>query len=578
MTWQPVPATTGLLTALFAAAAGVPAMAGPSSPVEGPVRYIVTPVRTDGAIHLRVSVRFQGEADGSTRFAPPEDRFGVAEMDRWIRELEAEGEARLTSVEPGIHRVEHEPGFEVEVDYTVAFDPDSAGFIPFGPSVGPGHFHFFGSQWMARVGTTEEPRQIEVAFDDDSWEGGALGSSFGLGPGPHRAEAGDYDLDYSVIAGGDYRTRRSECRGRPVLTLVQGELEVPDERIFPLVDRIVCGQRNVFQDFDRPFFTVFMTERDDLEAGAPVLNGFTAFLEPGVEYGELRYLLAHEMVHTWFPRTARLVEAGRPDAPKARTRWFHEGFTEYLARRILKEQGLVPLSRWVERTNEDLERLSYHPYRTLSLDELEAAVREGRYTNYHHRLQYVRGALIALAWDARIRRASGGEASLLEAVREVVDRAEASDGTITTVSLASVFETHGVDAEAYLRRHLETGEPIPAPHGAFRPEYKLGVRRVPSFRPGLDVRRLLRDVTVQGLEPDAAAARAGLQEGMEVVDVDNGAPWIGRWDPEEPTVVVVETEDGERTFTFSARGPEKEIPTFLAVRRTSSRTGSPRSQ
>lgn len=525
------------------------------------VRYRIRPMRTDSLILLEITTNFPGDSDGRTRFALPDDRFGVQEMHQWIRDVQAGAGAVLEEVEPGVHRVHHEPGAEVRISYTIAYDPGEAGFVAFGPDVGPDHFHFFGSQWMARVGPGNEPRRVEVSFDAAGWAG-VLGSSYGLGPGPHSVEANDYELDYSVIAGGDYRTSRFACRGRPVLAMVHGEFDVADEAIFPLLDRIVCGQREAFDDFDRPFFTVFITERERLVAGAPVLHGFTTFMEPDISADELRGLLAHEMIHTWLPRTARLVDPERPDAPESRTRWFHEGFTEYLARLVLVRQELQPLSWLVDRTNEDLVRLAYHPYRTLTLDELDAATKERRYNNLHHRLHYLRGALLALNWDTRIRAASRGDRSLLDAVRRIVRRAQASGGTITMAEFDEAMRAFGIDPSTDIERHLERGERLAPTPGAFGPEYELVSRTAPSFDPGLDLFRMIEDWRIADIAPGGAAESAGLREGMAVVRTQNAAPWAGRWDPERPSVIVIRDDDDERPIEIRAAGPPMEIPVF----------------
>lgn len=567
------------LPAFLALAASAVLAAVPGS-AQG--RYTVEPVRTDSLIHLRVEMAFPGEADGETRLALPSDRFGVDEMHRWIRNLEPQGSADLAPIDGGRYRVRHGPGEDVRLSYEVAYDPRDAGFVAFGPSVGPDHFHFFGSQWMARLQPHEGPRDIEVRFRMRS-DLGALGSSYGIGPGPHRVRASDYDLDYSVIAGARYRTARARCRGRPIDAMIHGEFAIPDSTTFALVREIVCGQRELFQDFERPFFTVFVTERDHLVAGAPVLHGFTSFLEAEIDEAELRHLLAHEMIHTWFPRTARLIESEQRDAPEARTRWFHEGFTEYLSRITLVRQGLESPGWSVERTNEDLERLAYHPYALTTLDELEEAVREGRYASSHHRLHYRRGALLALSWDRRIRRASEGERTILDPVRDVVREARESGGTIDLDRLGEILSGYGVDALADVRRHLEGGQSIEVDGEAYAPDYELGSRRLPSFDPGFDIAATLRTGVVTGIREDGPAARAGLREGMEVADLENAAPWlgtdiaaprIGRWNPDEPTVVVVDVDGGRGRFSFSARGPDREVPTFVPSSSPSGRPGA----
>lgn len=543
----------------------------PHQDLRAQIRYTVQPMASDSITRLRVTVSAPGEADGTTRFALPEDRFGVAQMWQWIEDVAAGPGTDLHARGSGVYQLAHPPGADAEVSYTIAYDPVRAGFTPFGPSVDGAHFHFFGSQWMARVGPAkgshEVRRDVEIALQRDAW-GGSWASSFGLGPGPHRVRVSDYDLDYSVIAGGDYRTETSDCQGRPIVVAVHGKFEIPDADLFYVAGRIACAQRAVFGDYEWPSFTIFVTQRDDLEAGAPLLNGFTAFLESSTSEEELMGLLAHEMIHTWLPRSARLVEKGAPDAPENRTRWFHEGFTEYLARLALVQEGLLPRSWMLDRTNDDLERLAFQPYRTLSLDGIEAAGREGRYTAVHHRLHYVRGALLALNWDTRVRRASGGERSIVDPIRLVVETARANGGTVGVNELCEIFERFGVDAERDVERYLRGGVPLQPEPNAFGPSYELVTRELPSFEPGFDVLHWLATGEVADVTPGGPADRAGMRDGMRIVRSGNASPWHGRWNPSEPSVFLVQVDgdDGESTeprrFEVNAAGSPIEVERY----------------
>lgn len=544
--------------------------AGPGAETTPVVRYAIHPVPTDTLMHLRVSVTARGESDGTTRFALSQDRFGVPEMWRWIRDVRGDPGARLVSQGAGVYEVRHEPGDRFTVSYTVAYDPPSAGFRPFGPSVGAGHFHFFGSQWMARVGaeqgSRDVERDVEVVLEAGDWEG-SWASSFGVGPGPHRIRANDYDLDYSVIAGGDYVSRTTDCRDRPVVVVVQGDFTVAASDVSSMAGTIVCGQREIFSDFDRPFFTVFVTERPGLKAGAPLLNGFTAFLESSTSRDEFVGLLAHEMIHTWLPRTARLVDTDAEDPPESRTRWFHEGFTEYLARLMLVERELMPRSWMVERTNEDLRRLAYQPYRTSTIDDIASASLDGRYNGVHHRLHYLRGALLALNWDTRIRRNSEGDRSIVDPVRLVTETAKEGDGTIGLENFLSIFKEYGIDAASDVERHLRARIPIQPEPDAFAPGYELSARGLPEFEPGFDLVHWLEssESRVAGVTAGSAADRAGLRNGMTIVDSDNAAPWFGRWRPAERSIFVVESEDGRRRrLEILSAGEAFEVPVFLS--------------
>lgn len=131
----------------------------------------------------------------------------------------------------------------------------------------------------------------------------------------------------------------------------------------------------------------------------------------------------------------------------------------------------------------------------------------------------------------------------------------------------AILDTLGVDAGGDVRRVLHEGGPVPEEETAFRPDYEFSSRRVPAFDPGFDLAATLRTGTVEGFRQEGPAARAGLREGMRVVDLENAAPWVGRWDPAEPTVVLVEVRGERRRISFDARGPAKEVPAFLPVER-----------
>lgn len=67
---------------------------------------------------------------------------------------------------------------------------------------------------------------------------------------------------------------------------------------------------------------------------------------------------------------------------------------------------------------------------------------------------------------------------------------------------------------------------------------------------------------MEGLVSGGPAERAGLREDMRVVDRENSEPWRGRWDPDRPTIVVVDEHGSRRRFEVRAAGATVAIPEF----------------
>jgi predicted metalloprotease with PDZ domain len=454
-------------TRLVAAATVWSALAAAALPAQA-IRYTVEPVRNDTGLDLRVSMTFPGDSSGRTELLLPRDRFGVPRMHRFVHDVLVLPPARLLARDEDTLRIGHASRADISVRYTIRYDSAQAGFVAYGPSVDSRHYHFLGSQWMARVGPADSVRQFVVRVDPGNL-GGTVAGSFGIAPGEHELTSSYEDIDWTVIAGGAYREDRFSCAGKPVATLLYGPLQVPDDSIFALSRAIICGEREIFADTVQPFYTAIVIARENLRAGASFINAFSSFVWPDSRRDQIALLLAHEMMHAWLPRRLRLVpgpgEAASVDFSSfhdIRYDWFHEGFTEYLARRVLVRKGIASEDWFVTRLNADLRQLATHPYRTLPAAGLEEAARTRRYTNAHQRLSYYRGAVLAFNWDAAVRRASGGEAELVDVIRRLLAEAAVHDGRIPRPRFEEVVASFGIAAQDDVARYALGGETIPA--------------------------------------------------------------------------------------------------------------------
>jgi len=246
-------------------------------------------------------------------------------------------------------------------------------------------------------------------------------------------------------------------------------------------------------------------------------------------------------MHAWIPRKLRLVP-GAGEMPtvefstfhNVRYDWFHEGFTEYLARILLVRIGLVPQDWFGEQLNQELARLAMHPYRTISTDELEEAVRRKRFTNFHQRIGYHRGFVIAFNLDAAVRRASADSSSLVNVIRRLLTLASDS-GTLTRDDLVAAFRERGVDASGIVEKQALRGMPMLPDSTGLGPEWVLRFRERAAFDAGFDVVTSITNSMAIGVEQGGAAHAAGLREGMRIERVVNGMPWSDDWNPDLPT-------------------------------------------
>lgn len=537
----------------------VPAAATAIAPatLDYTIRPRPRPDRTD----LEITLRFRGDADGATVLELPRDRYGTPDMHLSVASVEARG-ASVEAGETAAQRViRHPPSAPVEVTYVISWDPARSEGLAYSPSVSGEHFHFMGPQWIARPEGFEGAIELRVTFSDLPAGWSAL-SSFGLGAGPHRMSDVELGRLSSFIAGGTYRVHDFACAGKPVRVGVVGKFVLDDALIFRNTERIVCAQREWMNDSEQPFFTISLTPREGIRAGTAVANAFLALIDPETTQRRLDTLLAHEMFHFWLPALSRVVAADFEDevwASKWGYQWVDEGFTEYIARRILEETGLLTRAAMVELANGDIEDYWQNPERRIPYTELRRAAEERRFMSTHQRIGYYRGSLIALDWDTRIREASGGRQSLSDVIRELVAAGAARGGQLPEADFHRLMARFGLDSAAVFASVIGRGEAPPVNARAFHPDYVLSTRTLYDFAPGFDVAASRRENVIRGVVPGGNADSAGLRDGVTLVRLENAF----YYDPEKPMRVTVREEGVERTVEFFPKGEAMEVPVYV---------------
>jgi len=334
-----------------------------------------------------------------------------------------------------------------------------------------------------------------------------------------------------------------------------------DEAILESVERIVTAQRAWMNDHNRPFYTVCLTPRDGIRAGTALANAFVCMIDPDTNANRLNVLLAHEMFHDWLLFRARVVASDLDDdvpASKWAYQWVDEGFTEYFARTILVETGLLRMEQAVALTNEDFEDYWLNEHRHFPYADLRRAAEQGRFMNTHQRIGYYRGALIALDWDTRIQQRTNGDKSLSDAMRDIIKAAIDRGGHLPETEFHAMMAQYGVDSNEAYQRYIIRGETPPANADAFGADYVLDATIMHDFAPGFDVNASEDSGRVVGVDPTGHAHGAGLRNGMELIDVRNSR----RYDPDDPMQVIVRIDGVESTIKFYPNGAPMRVPVF----------------
>lgn len=313
----------------------------------------------------------------------------------------------------------------------------------------------------------------------------ALPRAPGAGEDEPRFTAPDYDtLVDSPIYAGDGRLQRFEVDGVPHRLLHHGgEGFWDDERAAADVERIVRAHRDLWGELPYPrylFLNLIVGARGGLEH-ADSTTLMTTRWKAGTREGWLDWLglVSHELFHAWNVKRLRPVELTAFDYERevyTRGLWVAEGVTSYYDDLLVHRAGLAAREEYLKRLSRNVERLQTTPGRKLQPVELASfdawikLYRPDEHTANSAVSYYTKGAVVAFLLDAEIRRATGGERSLDDALRRAWERfgpvrGEDSGEGFTAEGLRQVLEeVAGADLDtflgSFLDRALETTEEL----------------------------------------------------------------------------------------------------------------------
>lgn len=422
--------------------------------------YTIEPIVADSSLSLEVTPSFRLPGSKSARLILPSEWQGQKELYRAIRDLEAISRDTLVQKgeDLGSRQITFPPGQVVRLRYRIAKDWegkfDSSSY--FRVVLDRSYFQVAGRNFLVYPDLAND-EELPMSLEWKSVPAGWVVVDSVAGDEPCQTViARPIKLANGLFAGGELRITKLTVEGEPVYFATRGRWEFTDSSFADLAQRIVASEREFWHDTSIPFYLITLLPSDDAPGsygGTALEDSFALFMTKNTTLDfNTKFLLAHEMFHSW--NAVKLGEI-RQDPPY----WFTEGFTDYYARLLLLRAGLIT----TEEYSRDLDSL-YHEY--LGSPVLHVTGKRAREQffedPYLQRLAYLRGDFLALRWDQRIRKRSGGKESLDSAMRGLFQQAKRKEVVLTDDFLGSYFSSYlGPDGPEEVEKYIADGETIP---------------------------------------------------------------------------------------------------------------------
>lgn len=272
-------------------------------------------------------------------------------------------------------------------------------------------------------------------------------------------------------------------------------------------------------------------------------HSFVATFDSHTEPMNLKLTLSHEMLHTY------IGGLGGHEDSNLENSWFSEGLAVYYQRTLPLRFGQISTQSFLADLNKTAGR-----YYTDALSNTPNSHIPGNFwSNTLVRvLPYDRGALYFAGVNAQLRKVSGGKKSLDDLLLELLQR-RAQRGAIQQSDWEEVLTRELGQAGTKDFHQMLAGKQIVLPSDAFGPCFRRITKPLRRYDLGFDPKVMAeRHRIVRGLEPNSAAARAGLKDGDEIL-----APF-GQDSVQEDqakTLSIKIIRDGKQlTITYLPRG------------------------
>ncbi len=508
------------------------------------IDYVIVPISVDDRVNLEIEMTFTGDKSGTTLISLPVDRYGTRNIYESVSALSVKN-AQVNSVfqKPHLRILHHDPGEQLVVTYIISFDPEMSSTSSFSPVIESEIFHFFYSQWVLRIeGKDDEHFDYSISFREVPEEWVAFSNISEPQDGNYSFSGQQKDFK-PFIAGGKFDHYKLDIQGKPVNVIISYHFK--GEKLLEDV-RVLLSKQRQFFDFDaNQHYLVSITYREGIRAGTAIENAFVTLLEKGSERYEVLQLLAHETMHNWIPLMADIERNEDEVGSEYSTEFFNEGFINYAPRVLLYNEGLISKEEVVLMLNETLEDYARNPHRKISLEEIKKAEKEGTFNNWHEKISYYRGDLMALIWDNQIREATYGKENILHFIKKVISAGIEENGKIDFQEFFELASEYGIDGKKEWERYILKGEMISLNSlGWLEDDYKVIEEEKEFFSEGFRARESRRSGIVTGVVTNGAAYQAGLRNGMQIKEIT-----VSRT-KDRSMVIEIEDQGGERVIEY----------------------------
>jgi len=506
----------------------------------GPVRYVLSPIVERGVLKaLQVDVDLEGDADGVTVLKFVDSFQGDKRPGRFAEGFEVAGATAFTPIPDGGAKIDAQPRAPLHIRYRVRSGFESApttyDATQTKPIVLPDWFYVSGELLFAYPEDREETPAIFT------WDAGGSGFHFASDLEALAAREGSVNDVLQSVAIGSPRLRITQ-RG-DVRVAALGTFDGYDDAAFSeMAFRVISGERAFWGDGPTPFLvTLAPLETKTIESysGAGRGDAFALWVGTTLQLSDLRRLLAHEYFHTW-----NADQLGR-QAKQRRSAWLSEGFTDFYARRLLLRNGLFNLTDYARAWNEDLLGYGSSPVRSAD----EEMIAKSYWTDSRlEDLTYKRGALMAVLFDAQLRREGK---SLDMVMREMRSLYRSDPKSLLRANFEAAFKaTSGRLPSAEIDRYYTRGETLILPANAFAC-LALATVTQPIWNVGFDLDSTAETGIFAGVDPTGPAYAAGLRNGMRRLKREGG---VANDSSVEIAYQVVDAAGRERVIRYKPEG------------------------
>ena len=295
------------------------------------------------------------------------------------------------------------------------------------------------SVYMGEVGNFQRPYRVTVQLPE-KWRHCLTGLAGAGAPNTFVAKNFDELIDSPIVCGNP-AVYKFPVKGVEHVLVNQGEGSVWDgQKSARDVARIVETAHALWGDFpyakyapgNYHFFNMLVQAPGGLEHhNSTVLMASRWAQRVHKDYLDWLSLVAHEHFHAWNVKTLRPV-ALRPfdyeNENYTPSLWIAEGITAYYDNLLVRRSGLSTRKEYLDLVSKDVERLQTSPGRevqSLAAASYDAWIKFYRPDeNFANTAisYYVKGSIVAMLLDARIRHATHGQRSLDDLMRAAYQR------------------------------------------------------------------------------------------------------------------------------------------------------------